>query len=287
MQDFHLTEHEWLTDIYQLRSSWIPAFYRDEDMSGLMQFLAHFDSAIEHQRHEHRKNDHDSRYKSPETWSKFPLEKQAVDIYTKNIFFDVQLEIDTSIHKWNSTHHRHGRMGEVRVFPRRYILRRWTKDVVANSPLHAPSYSHGDVANKNDAYSVVRQMNKAHDHVINQLVGDMEKLSHHAEYINNYKAKVDEIHITAPPLSNKEIFADMLKTTQPTHANIRVPTDIRNKGCGVHNRIRSQREQAISQAGKPRNHCTCGEPGHDSRNHYKIHPEDAPSKRPSPPQTEE
>ncbi|XP_076930333.1 protein FAR1-RELATED SEQUENCE 4-like [Bidens hawaiensis] len=99
MHDFHLTEHEWLSDIYQLRSSWIPAFYRDEDMSGLMrtssrsesenhffgkffnprttlvEFLAHFDSAIEHQRHEHRRNDHDSRYKAPETWSNFPLEK--------------------------------------------------------------------------------------------------------------------------------------------------------------------------------------------------------------------
>lgn len=57
-------------------------------------------------------------------------------------------------------------MGEFSVFPRRYILRRWTKDAIANGPLHAPSYTHDNVAGNNDVYSVVRQMNKAHDHVI-------------------------------------------------------------------------------------------------------------------------
>ncbi|XP_035832897.1 protein FAR1-RELATED SEQUENCE 5-like [Helianthus annuus] len=36
IHDFGLTDHEWLTYIYGLRESWIPAYYREEEMSGLM-----------------------------------------------------------------------------------------------------------------------------------------------------------------------------------------------------------------------------------------------------------
>ncbi|XP_076936332.1 protein FAR1-RELATED SEQUENCE 1-like [Bidens hawaiensis] len=282
MHDFHLTDHEWLTDIYEMRSSWIPAFYRDENMSGLMRtssrsekFFAHFDSAIEHQRNEHGRNDHDSRYKSPRIWSNFPLERQAAEIYTRNIFFDVQLEIDTSIHQcqYRSYH-------VVGDFIKFYIkdfqfYPSSTWEVMYRSEdltvycsckrseqfgllcrhiffVHRMGEANG--IGNNNVYSVVRDMNKVHDHVINQLVGDMEKLSHYAEYINNYKAKVDEIEFVASLPSKRDMFADILNTNQPTHVNIRAPMDRRNKGCGVHNRIRSQREKAISQAGNPQGH---------------------------------
>ncbi|XP_076931659.1 protein FAR1-RELATED SEQUENCE 5-like [Bidens hawaiensis] len=77
MNDFQLNDHDWLKDIFHIRQSWITAYYREETMSGLMH----------HQRHEHRKNDHDCRYKRAETWSNFALEKQASEIYTPTIFF--------------------------------------------------------------------------------------------------------------------------------------------------------------------------------------------------------
>ena len=126
IHDFGLTDHEWLTYIYGLRESWIPAYYREEEMSGLMrtssrsesenhffgkisnpkctlvEFLSHFDTAIEAQRHEHRKNDHDTRYTNPGEWSDFVLEKQAAQIYTRTIFFDVQLEIQHAIRRCTS-----------------------------------------------------------------------------------------------------------------------------------------------------------------------------------------
>lgn len=122
MIEFQLTDNEWLTSIYAIRESWIPAYYREEQMSGLMrtssrsesenhffgqfcnakctlvEFLTHFDSAVEAQRYEHRKNDHDTRYTRPDIWSDFELEKQAAAVYTRTIFFDVQLEIQHAIH---------------------------------------------------------------------------------------------------------------------------------------------------------------------------------------------
>ena len=74
LADFNLNGNEWLASIYELRESCIPAYYRHERMSGLMrtssrsesenhffgqfcnpkcnlvEFLAHFDSAIKVQR---------------------------------------------------------------------------------------------------------------------------------------------------------------------------------------------------------------------------------------------
>ncbi|KAK1431648.1 hypothetical protein QVD17_08161 [Tagetes erecta] len=121
LSDFNLSEHEWLGDIYNIRHDWIPACYKDEKLSGLMrttsrcksenhffkkfcnrksnlvEFLSHFDSAIEVQRYDHRKNDHDTRYTDAQLWSTFHLERQAAQIYTRTIFLDQQLEIDYAI----------------------------------------------------------------------------------------------------------------------------------------------------------------------------------------------
>ncbi|KAK1413146.1 hypothetical protein QVD17_34914 [Tagetes erecta] len=36
LSDFNLSEHEWLGDIYNIRHDWIPAYYKDEKLSGLM-----------------------------------------------------------------------------------------------------------------------------------------------------------------------------------------------------------------------------------------------------------
>ncbi|XP_076959089.1 protein FAR1-RELATED SEQUENCE 5-like [Bidens hawaiensis] len=36
MNDFQLNDHDWLKDIFHIRESWIPAYYREETMYGLM-----------------------------------------------------------------------------------------------------------------------------------------------------------------------------------------------------------------------------------------------------------
>ncbi|XP_035830052.1 protein FAR1-RELATED SEQUENCE 5-like [Helianthus annuus] len=118
IREFNLADNDWLPDIFELRESWIPAYYRMEELSGLMrttsrsesenhffgqvcnskatlvEFMTHYETAIEAQRHMHRKNDHESRYKRPQLKSNYQvLEGQAADIYTENIFCDVQAEL--------------------------------------------------------------------------------------------------------------------------------------------------------------------------------------------------
>ncbi|XP_035836018.1 protein FAR1-RELATED SEQUENCE 5-like [Helianthus annuus] len=117
MIKYNLTSNSWLSDMYNLRSDWIPAYYRHEHMSGLMrttsrsesenhffgqltntklslvEFLSHFDTAMESQRFKRSKRDHDTRYTQPRMKTNYELELEAAKIYTRGIFFDVQEEI--------------------------------------------------------------------------------------------------------------------------------------------------------------------------------------------------
>ena len=95
MSTFGLENHEWLKTMYDLRFDWIPSYYRGENLAGLMrttsrcesenyffgqfcnprctlvEFFTHFETAMEFQRHEHSRNDHDTRYINSKLWSDF------------------------------------------------------------------------------------------------------------------------------------------------------------------------------------------------------------------------
>ncbi|XP_076953763.1 protein FAR1-RELATED SEQUENCE 5-like [Bidens hawaiensis] len=118
MVEFELDKNKWLTDMYEIRFDWIPAFYTDELLSGLMRttsrsesenhffgkatnsqltlvdFFNHFDFCMEIQRYNGRRCDHDSRYTYPQLETRSYLEREAVRIYTRAIFNDLQDEMN-------------------------------------------------------------------------------------------------------------------------------------------------------------------------------------------------
>lgn len=120
INDFELCDNKWLGDMFNMRERWIPAYLHDVLMAGLMrttsrsesenhffgkwtsphltlvEFLSHYDTAIEYQRYIERKNDHDSRYKTPVFKTDLLMEKEACKLYTRTLFFDVQDEIYAS-----------------------------------------------------------------------------------------------------------------------------------------------------------------------------------------------
>lgn len=131
MKDFNLLDHNWLCDLFEMRYKWIPAYYRDEPMSGLMrtssrsesenhffgqmtntnltlvEFVSHFDTAMDCQRYVQKKNDHDSRYTNPNLLTELAIEAEAAQLYSRTIFFDVQDEIYASLmscHSYNVVH---------------------------------------------------------------------------------------------------------------------------------------------------------------------------------------
>lgn len=117
--EFKLTDHVWLNELYAMRNSWIPAFFRDKPMGGLLRttsrsessnfFFNHFvqkgdtlsefymcyESAIDKQVYEcKRLDDGDSCVPRPVTEKE--IEKDAARLYTRSIFYKVQKEIKAS-----------------------------------------------------------------------------------------------------------------------------------------------------------------------------------------------
>ncbi|XP_076888294.1 uncharacterized protein LOC143538676 [Bidens hawaiensis] len=163
---------------------------------------------------------------------------------------------------------------DIRVFPKQYINCRWTKDAVSNSPMRSIGFDEPKIDKRTDVYHVIRDVNIAHDHIINKLVTDMEKLQHYRDYIYQLKSTVDEDTFDAPRPSRRDMFAKLTGVTQPDQINMHAPIGVRNKRCGLPICYRSLREQAISesQLDKPPRECRiCNEPGHDARNHHKYH----------------
>ena len=106
--------------MYKIRSFWVPAYFRDLLMGGLIrttsilesqnsffgrytssrftlvELLFHFDTATDSQRHEQMLNDVDCDTKFPDLKTPFSIEMHAAIEYTMKIFYQVQDEIYNS-----------------------------------------------------------------------------------------------------------------------------------------------------------------------------------------------
>ncbi|XP_074278085.1 protein FAR1-RELATED SEQUENCE 5-like [Silene latifolia] len=103
MTDYQLVEHEWFSDLYDLREQWIPAYFKDVSMSGLMRFLTPhltlvefwvcYESALEAQRHKQSKLNSDNKHSEIPWKTKSNLEVHASEMYSHNIFKHFQTEL--------------------------------------------------------------------------------------------------------------------------------------------------------------------------------------------------
>ncbi|GJX80647.1 FAR1 DNA binding domain, zinc finger, SWIM-type, MULE transposase domain containing protein [Tanacetum coccineum] len=59
----------------------------------LVEFIGHFEFAMDIQRYTQKKNDHESRYNRPQFRTDLQLEKEAAELFTLNIFYEIQDEI--------------------------------------------------------------------------------------------------------------------------------------------------------------------------------------------------
>ncbi|XP_035837222.1 protein FAR1-RELATED SEQUENCE 9-like [Helianthus annuus] len=237
-----------MNGIYGLRESWILAYYREEEMSGLMQtssrsesenhffgkisnpkctlveFLSHFDTAIEAQRHEHRKT--------------------IMTLDTPTLSREVMIREEDVTVKCNCNRFEQFgllcsyifcvlRILDVREFPKQYILRRWTRKAVPNSSPGSILTDGGDPDRSEEVNRCVREISHATEYVVNKLISKFDQL---------------------------------LSTT-----TIRVPVGTRFKGCGSHKHLKSQKERAISQSGSKRRQCSiCKKYGHNNRTCWKY-----------------
>ncbi|XP_024969602.1 protein FAR1-RELATED SEQUENCE 5-like [Cynara cardunculus var. scolymus] len=121
IEQYNLGGDTWFTDMYAIRHSWIPAFYKDTPMSGLMkttsrsessnsyiniyesywfnlvQILNNYDVAIEKQRYRQSVHETVTRTANPKFVTPLRLESYASRIYSRNVFFDIQKEIKKAV----------------------------------------------------------------------------------------------------------------------------------------------------------------------------------------------
>lgn len=115
--EFGLKDHSWFKTMFQIRHSWIPAYFRDFPMSGLfrttsmsesensvfdryisprsnlVEFFMHFDSAIDAQRYANARLNSMDESSINSRMTPLVIEEQAATVYTRNLFLDVQDEI--------------------------------------------------------------------------------------------------------------------------------------------------------------------------------------------------
>ncbi|XP_021741423.1 protein FAR1-RELATED SEQUENCE 5-like [Chenopodium quinoa] len=108
MVEYHLEEHEWLGYMYKIRNKWIPAYFRDVFLGGIMrttsrsesennffssfinphvslvEFYLRYEAAIDAQRHTQGQNDNDSKHKYPECKTPLGIEKHEFQYEKEN-----------------------------------------------------------------------------------------------------------------------------------------------------------------------------------------------------------
>ncbi|KAK1388822.1 hypothetical protein POM88_017000 [Heracleum sosnowskyi] len=120
LKEFKLEGNRWLWKIYAIRTSWIPAFFRDKPMFGLMrttsrsesennffsqfhrqsntlcEFYLRFESAMDKQRYETARLNQEGSSTIPTTITKLFIEAEAAQVYTRPVFYKVQQEMVAS-----------------------------------------------------------------------------------------------------------------------------------------------------------------------------------------------
>nr|GEZ04695.1 hypothetical protein [Tanacetum cinerariifolium] len=123
IEDFGLQSHKWLTKMFNLREIWIPAYFIDSPLSGLMRttsrsesentffksftrpeatlvsFMMSYESAMEKQRYRQEALDFKTIEAAPKCETKLAIKLHAARVYTRTIFLLVQTEINEGC--WN------------------------------------------------------------------------------------------------------------------------------------------------------------------------------------------
>ncbi|GKC42833.1 FAR1-related sequence 5-like protein [Tanacetum coccineum] len=117
IEDFGLQNHKWITKMFNLREMWLPAYFIDSPLFGLMRttsrsesenaffksftnhgstlvnFMMCFESAMERQRYRQEVLDFRTFDSAPKIHTKLKIKIHASKVYTRTIFLLVQKEI--------------------------------------------------------------------------------------------------------------------------------------------------------------------------------------------------
>ncbi|GJV99666.1 FAR1-related sequence 5-like protein [Tanacetum coccineum] len=280
MDYFNLGEHKWLCDLYDMRHLWIPAFLRDEDMSGQMRTTLRSES----------ENWYFNRFTNPDLTL---LEKEVAELLTLNIFYEIQDEIVASIAKCLSVN-----VEQMGRFEKYYIrdtdVKKWEDST--QFEVYEVLYSSSDTiftcsCRRYELYGLlcchilyVLRMNnvnefpreymldrwsKSDDNLwvdtsafacdstssvgiltirrivedtLDRLVPFKDKLDLYRLELSDLLAKEEAEVLVLMRVNKKDTFCSMLGVTEPERVVIKVPRHSTNKGTSSHKRWKNMEE---------------------------------------------
>ncbi|XP_076926629.1 protein FAR1-RELATED SEQUENCE 5-like [Bidens hawaiensis] len=238
MKEYDLETNKWLCDMFEMRYDWIPAYYMDEPLS--VEFFSHFDHCMDIQRHNGRKNDHDTR--SGVACLKSTAEEDFLrfSVFDFNAYVPGSLEvlfkkegeegIDSTISCGCKRFEHYGllcrhslyilNLFRVTRFPKKYMVDRWKRDAGVN-PRTAPISTFGNDKNLK-LKEILREITLAGEYLINSYATDVDELAKVRDQMNIMIKQADETRYKRTHLSKRDRFAAILGYDQPSEVTVRV-----------------------------------------------------------------
>ncbi|KAK1356997.1 hypothetical protein POM88_050253 [Heracleum sosnowskyi] len=301
-------DNHWLAEMYECHHLWIPAYFRDDQLgilrttswsyssnsffsnyhqSGdtLTQFYLHFETAMNKQHHVNSELNHKSDVVFPSTDIELILEKEAAELYTREMFYKFQKQVKEtcyhlaikdrsgfevkklvvydpkSVKNFEVVH----TLESKKKIPRHLLLNRWMKNAEKNaSRVFTTKYDDKETFDMivndilfdfNSCIGLAGDDKEALDFV----KIDIKDTKHN---LQDWKFKSNQINLT-----KKSVVEKLIGTEIPDRIIVQPPNEFRNKHFGT-KRIRSAAEKATLLDEKARRNCSyCNEESfHDRRN---------------------
>ncbi|GJY94873.1 putative ribonuclease H-like domain-containing protein, partial [Tanacetum coccineum] len=206
----------------------------------LVEFVSHFDTAMDIQRYTYQTNQHKTRYATPDLLTDYVLIKEAREIYTRVL-------------KGYSSFQR----GMCRDVGQEMQLHEKNElDLMEETSLVMEIY-------------VVKDKTGSVEYCIDKLASNIEELAIYSDSLQDLKSKVDTDLPNQRPMFDREVISSAFGVSKSSKVKIYNPLRSRNKGERSNKRIIPSKERAMTDGAKKGRKCNnCGDEDadHDSRN---------------------
>ncbi|KAK9705102.1 hypothetical protein RND81_07G033800 [Saponaria officinalis] len=256
MMDYELIDHPWFTLLFEMREEWIPAYFKDIFMGGLMRvtfrsesensFFDRFVTPHVSLRHKQLKLNHDNKQTHAPLKTPLPLEKHGAETELCAALYNCGMD---DFRKNNDTE----RMGllcrhvlwllktkNITRIPEKYIVHRWSKDAMKKLVFDKDSNILGKGEIFNDDRITTTELWEEVYSCVSLVEEDDDDVQQMIQKLKDFK-----LEILNSRGNNRTRQGDKRKEMEkyvgcsiPTEVNIHAPKRSQNKGSGK--RIQSQ-----------------------------------------------
>ncbi|XP_024964557.1 protein FAR1-RELATED SEQUENCE 5-like, partial [Cynara cardunculus var. scolymus] len=292
---YNLAGDTWFTEMYEIRHSWIPTYYKNMPMSGLMkttsrsessnlyiniyesywfdlvQFLNNYDVAIEKQRYRQSIHESVTRTTNPKFLTPLRIERHASSIYSRNVFFDIQKEIK----KVGCNYSTNTVECDCNLFTRNGYLCRHAFKVLINDEVERIPEKYVLRRWKRELVPVqiqsarvrygevnvekeksISELYSKMDDIISIARNDQSILDRLGRNLEEFMVDIEkEVPYEDPSQQKLDAIRDHLGVSIPDEMDILPPSGIRNKGCGTGKRLVSVSEKMQTNCKKAKQKC--------------------------------